>query len=158
MEDMIAEQFIGSDKSKGMSNFAGNFSVMFMVIAILFLFIAPVFGLVILLVSIIAFIMSYFNYVDYEYELFKGDITVTKIYKASIRKVACKIEKNNIKNVYREKDSNDNKASKFYNTNIKGLKIYTFELKDNKKVKLALNDEMSKLVDIYYKSNMQLYR
>ncbi|MFR1905587.1 MAG: hypothetical protein ACLS28_07580 [Clostridium neonatale] len=39
-------------------------------------------------------------YIDYEYEMFEGNITISKIYRASKRKLAQKIDKDQVKRVY----------------------------------------------------------
>lgn len=102
------------------------------------------------------FIGSYFMYVDYEYELFEGNITVSKIYKASKRKLVQKIDRDEVRKVYvvERKDALKNGVQAYYNTNLAGLKIYTFELKNQKKVQLALNEKFSEIVHIYYKQKL----
>lgn len=95
-------------------------------------------------------------YIDYEYELFNGDITVTKVYNASRRKIAQKIDRTEVRRVYltERKDALKKGATAYYNSNINGLNIYTFELNNNKVVQLALNEEMEKIVKIVYIQKM----
>ena len=91
-------------------------------------------------------------YIDYEYELYNGDITITKVYKASRRKIAQKIDKDAVRRVYltARKDALKKGVTTYYNTNLEGLNIYTFELNNNKVVQLALNEELEKIVKIIY--------
>lgn len=91
-------------------------------------------------------------YIDYEYELYNGDITITKVYNASRRKIAQKISRDDVRKVYltERKDALKSGVAAYYNTNINGLKIYTFELNNNKIIQLALNEELEKIVKIIY--------
>ena len=116
------------------------------------IFSLPIIGVALAIVAVLLFLGSYVMYVDYEYELYNGDITVTKVYNASRRKVAQKFSKEAVRRVYptQNKDALKKGVAAFYNTNLNGLKIYTFELSNNKVVQLALNEEMEKIVKIIY--------
>lgn len=154
--EVILEQFIPSDKPKRMSNMLKNISFVFGALAIMVIFGSFVIGIALAIVAIGLFIGSYIMYIDYEYELFNGDITITKVYNASKRKVAQKIAKDAVRRVYLTERKNALKkdVTAYYNTNIKELNIYTFELNNNKIVQLALNKDMEKIVKIVYAQNM----
>ncbi|WP_160687506.1 EI24 domain-containing protein [Clostridium sp. C2-6-12] len=154
--EVILEQFIPSDKPKRISNTLKNVAIIFGILAIMTIFNIPVIGIVLAVVAVILFLGSYMMYVDFEYELYNGDITVTKVYNASRRKIAEKINKDNVKRVYLTQRNNElkNGATAYFNTNIKGLNIYTFELNNNKVLQLALNEEMEKIVKIIYVQKM----
>ena len=95
-------------------------------------------------------------YIDYEYELYNGDITITKVYNASRRKIAQKINRDEVRRVYltERKDALKKGVTTYYNTNLDGLNIYTFELNNNKVVQVALNEELEKIVKIIYVQKM----
>jgi len=95
-------------------------------------------------------------YIDYEYELYNGDITITKVYNASRRKIFQKINRDEVRRVYltERKDALKKGVATYYNTNLDELKIYTFELSNNKVVQLALNQELEKVVKIIYSQKM----
>ncbi len=154
--EVVLEQFIPSDKPKRISNLLKNIAILFAVFALMMIFSLPIIGVALAIVAVLLFLGSYVMYVDYEYELFNGDITVTKVYNASRRKVAQKISKEAVTRVYptQKKDALKNGVAAFYNTNLNGLKIYTFELSSNKVVQLALNEEMEKIVKIIYVQKM----
>lgn len=154
--EVVLEQFIPSDRTKRFSNMLKNFSITFGVIALMFVFASIIIALAFGLVAAALFIGSYLMYIDYEYELYNGDITITKVYNASRRKIAQKINKDSVKRVYYTEKNNSQKkdATTYYNTNINGLNRYTFELSDNKKIELALNSEMEKIVKIIYVQKM----
>jgi Na+-transporting methylmalonyl-CoA/oxaloacetate decarboxylase gamma subunit len=75
---------------------------------------------------------------------------------ASKKKIAQKINKDDVRRVYVTERRNALKkdAIAYYNTNIKGFNIYTFELNNNKVIQLALNEEMEKIVKIIYVQKM----
>lgn len=150
--EVVLEQFIPADKPKRISNMFKTLATIFGVVAIMFVFASIIIAIAFGLVAVAFFIVSYLMYVDFEYELFNGDITVSKVYNASRRKIAQKIAKEEVKRVYltERQDSVKKDATAYYNTNIKGLNIYTFELNNNKIVQLALNEEMEKIVKIMY--------
>lgn len=154
--EVILEQFIPSDKPKRISNALKNIAMVFGILAIMMSFNLPVVGIALAIVAVLFFLGSYVMYVDFEYELFNGDITVTKVYNASRRKVAQKINKDDVRRVYltQRKDALKNGTTAYFNTNINGLNIYTFELNNNKVVQLALNEEMEKIVKIIYVQKM----
>lgn len=133
-----------------------NLSIVFGIITIMFVFASPIIAIALAIVSIAFFVGSYLMYIDYEYELFNGDITITRVYNASRRKIAQKINKDDVRRVYPTERKNALKkgVAAYYNTNIRDLNIYTFELSNNKTVQLALNAEMEKIVKIIYVQKM----
>lgn len=152
--EIVLEQFIASDKPKRLSNLFKRLATIFLISALAFvlLFGAIIVGIAFIIVAAAFFVGSYLMYVDFEYELFNGDITVTKVYNASRRKIVQKINKENVNRVVltQRKDSSKNGVVPYYNTNIQGLNIYTFELNSGKSVQLALNEEMEKFIKIIY--------
>jgi len=154
--EVILEQFIPSDRSKRISNMLKRISFIFFIIAIMIVMGVPIIGIALGIVGLIFFIGSYLVYIDYEYELYNGDITITKIYNASRRRLAQKISRDNVRRVYltERKDALKKGVTAYYNTNLEGLKIYTFELNNNKVVQIALNEELEKIVKIIYVHKM----
>lgn len=154
--EVVLEQFISSDRPKRISNTLKNLSIAFGVVALMIVFGSFIIGIALGIVALIFFIGSYLMYIDYEYELYNGDITITKVYNASRRKIAQKINKDSVKRVYltERKDALKKNVTAYYNTNLDGLKIYTFELNNNKNVQVALNAEMEKFVKIIYAQSM----
>lgn len=154
--EVILEQFIPSDKPKRISNTLKNISMVFGVLALMTIFGSIIIGIALAIVAVLLFLGSYAMYIDFEYELFNGDITVTKVYNASRRRVAQKINRDDVRRVYltQRKDALKNGVTAYFNTNINGLNIYTFELNNNKVVQLALNEEMEKIVKIIYVQKM----
>lgn len=150
--EVVLEQFIPADRPKRISNMLKTLAIASCVLAIMFIFGSIIIAIALAIVATALFIGSYLMYVDFEYELFNGDITVTKVYNASRRKVAQKIYKDEVKRVYltNRKDAFKKGTDAYYNSNIKGLNIYTFELNNNKSIQLALNEEMEKIVKIIY--------
>ena len=154
--EVVLEQFIASDKPKRISNMFKNLAIAFGVIALMLIFASLIIAIALAIVAAAFFVGSYLMYIDYEYELFNGDITVTKVYNASRRKIAHKIDRTEVRRVYltERKDALKKGAIAYYNSNINGLNIYTFELNNNKVVQLALNEEMEKIVKIVYIQKM----
>lgn len=150
--EVVLEQFIPSDKPKRISNILQKISIVFLVVGLMIVFASPIIGIALIIVALIFFVGSYFMYIDYEYELYNGDITITKVYNASRRKIAQKISRDDVRKVYitERKDALKSGVAAYYNTNINGLKIYTFELNNNKIIQLALNEELEKIVKIIY--------
>lgn len=150
--EVVLEQFIPSDKPKRISNILQKISIVFLVVGLMIVFASPIIGIALIIVALIFFVGSYCMYIDYEYELYNGDITITKVYNASRRKIAQKISRDDVRKVYITERKNALKSgvSAYYNTNINGLKIYTFELNNNKIIQLALNEELEKIVKIIY--------
>lgn len=150
--EVVLEQFIPSDKPKRISNILQKISIVFFVVGLMIVFASPIIGIALIIVALIFFVGSYFMYIDYEYELYNGDITITKVYNASRRKIAQKISRDDVRKVYitERKDALNSGVAAYYNTNINGLKIYTFELNNNKIIQLALNEELEKIVKIIY--------
>lgn len=155
--EVVLEQFIPSDRPKRISNTLKTISILFLVVAIMTVFASRIIAIALLIVALLFFLGSYFVYVDYEYELYNGDITITKVYNASRRKVAQKVNRNEVKRVYftERKDALKKGVKAYYNTNINGLNIYTFELNNNKVVQLALNEELERIVKIVYVQKMK---
>lgn len=154
--EVVLEQFIASDKPKRISNMFKNLAIAFGVIALMLIFASLIIAIALAIIAAAFFVGSYLMYIDYEYELFNGDITVTKVYNASRRKIAQKIDRTEVRRVYltERKDALKKGATAYYNSNINGLNIYTFELNSNKVVQLALNEEMEKIVKIVYVQKM----
>lgn len=154
--EIVLEQFIPSDRPKRVSRMLRNLAIAFGILAIMFVFGAPIIAIALAIAAVACFIASFLMYVDFEYELFNGDITVSKIFNASRRKVAQKIDKEEVKRVYLTEKRNAFKkgADAYYNSNMDGLNIYTFELNNNKEIQLALNKEMEKYIKIIYVKKM----
>ena len=79
--DEIFEQLIECDKGKGRVKILQGLAMILVVLSAFFLLSSLVIAIVMLLLAIGAFILSYLSYVEYEYELYNKTITVTKIYK-----------------------------------------------------------------------------
>ena len=154
--EVILEQFIPSDRPKRISNMLKNIAILFGVVALMSIFGSIIIGIASAIVCLIFFVGSYLVYIDYEYELYNGDITITKVYNASRRKIAQKIDKDAVRRVYLtgRKDALKKGVTAYYNTNLEGLNIYTFELSNNKVVQVALNEELEKIVKIIYVQSM----
>ena len=154
--EVILEQFIPSDKPKRMSNIFKNVAIAFFAIGVMVIFGSILIGIVLEILALVFFIGSYLMYIDYEYELYNGNITITKVYNASRRKIAKVINRDQVKRVYptEKKDALKKDVLAFYNSNLEGLKIYTFELNDNKVIQVALNSELEKMVKILYSQVM----
>ena len=150
--EVILEQFIPSDRPKRISNMLRNIAILFGVVALLTVFGSIIIGIALGIVALGFFVGSYTMYIDYEYELYNGDITITKVYNASRRKIFQKINRDEVRRVYltERKDALKKGVATYYNTNLDELKIYTFELSNNKVVQLALNQELEKVVKIIY--------
>lgn len=150
--EVVLEQFISSDRPKRISNILKKLSIAFGIGALAMSFGSLIIGIVLGIVALMFFIGSYLMYVDYEYELYNGDITVTKVYNASRRKIARKINRDEVQRIYPTggKDVSNKSIIKYYNTNLDGLNIYNFELSNNKVVQLALNSELEKIIKIIY--------
>jgi len=154
--EVILEQFIPSDRPKRISNMLKNISIVFFIVALMSIFGSIIIGIALGILGLIFFVGSYLMYIDYEYELYNGDITITKVYNASRRKIAQKINKDQVRRVYltERKDALKKGVTTYYNTNLDGLNIYTFELNNNKVVQVALNQQLEKIVKIIYVQSM----
>lgn len=154
--EIFLEQFIPSDKNNQSLK-----KIKIIVIAtilagvVLFFMISPVLAFILQISAVGFFFISYFSFVDYEYELFNGNIDVSKIYAGSKRKFVKHINNEDVELVY-ESSNNINSKQALFNKNIKGLTVYTFQFKDGKKVQLALNEQLEKIVKIVYRSKMQI--
>lgn len=151
--DIVLEQFIASDRPKRISNIFRNLAIVLAIIGVLTFIASNIIGIASEIAAASLFIGSYFMYIDYEYEMFEGNITVSKIYRASKRKMVQKIDRNEVKKVYvvERKDALKKGVKAYYNSNLDDLKIYNFELNNQKTIQLALNKKMYDMVDIYYK-------
>lgn len=154
--EVFLEQFIACDKDK--QSFK-NVKIIIIAVILLGVFIFffgwPIIALVIQIAALIFFAVTYFSFVDYEYELYNGNIDISKIYAGSKRKTAQKIIIEDVESVY-ESSNNIDKKQALFNNNIKGLKVYTFKLKGNKLVQLALNEELEKIVKIVYRRKIEI--
>lgn len=157
--EVALEQFISSDKSKKTLNTMKNVSIALISIGLILLivFLLPI-GFVVLAAGLISLIIRRFSYVDYEYELFNGNIDISKIYSCTKRKLVQKIKVEDVESVWVTQNNqiNQNGAKAFFNSNRNGLTIYTFQLRDMKRIQLALNDELAKAVKIIYRSKITL--
>lgn len=149
--DEVFEQFIECDKTKTTSKLLKGLSMVFLVLSAFFLTASLIITIVMGLIALGLFILSFLVYVEYEYEVFNDTITISKIYNESKRKVAKAVSLGDVRKVYENTKSNGSKDKKtYYNTNIKGLSVYTFELNDNSSIELALNDKLKRRIGIVY--------
>lgn len=154
--EVFLEQFIACDKNIKILKNIKTMIISILIFGVLvFFMISPTIALLIQMIAIIFFVITYFSFIDYEYELFNGNIDVSKIYAGSRRKVVKKINFEEVEVVYKSSNNIISKEALF-NKNIKNLNIYTFEFKDSKKVHLALNDELEKVVKIIYRGKLQI--
>ena len=155
--EVALEQFISSDKSKKTFNLMKNISIALIVIGLILLmvFLKPI-GFVVLIMGVILLIIRRYSYVDYEYELYNGNIDISKIYSCTKIKLVQKISVEDVESVYiaKNNDINKNGAKVFFNSNRDGLKVYTFQLRNNNKIQVALNSELEKTVKIIYRSKI----
>lgn len=156
--DTVLEQFIASDRPKRISNGFRNLAILLAIAGVLMFMSLNIIGIALEIAAAALFVASYFMYIDYEYEMFEGNITISKIYRASKRKLVQKIDKDEVRKVYvvERKDALKKGVQAYYNTNLDGLKIYTFELNNQKVVQLALNKKISDMVDIYYRQKLTM--
>ena len=154
--EVFLEQFIACDKDKQSFKNVKIITIAVILLGLfIFFFVWPIIALVIQIAALIFFIVTYFSFVDYEYELYNGNIDISKIYAGSKRKTAQKIIIEDVESVY-ESSNNIYKKQALFNNNIKGLKVYTFKLKGNKLVQLALNEELEKIVKIVYRRKIEI--
>lgn len=157
--EVALEQFISSDKSKKTFNLMKNISIALIVIGLILLmvFLKPI-GFVVLIMGVILLIIRRYSYVDYEYELYNGNIDISKIYSCTKRKMVQRIKVEDVDEVYVTQNSQIAKsgAKAFFNSNIKDLTIYTFKLKNSQRVQVALNKELEKVIKIIYRSKIML--
>lgn len=157
--EVALEQFISSDKSKKTFNLMKNISVALIVIGLILLivFLKPI-GFVVSIMGVILLTIRRYSYVDYEYELYNGNIDISKIYSCTKRKLVQKINAEDVESVYitKNNDINKNGAKAFFNSNRDGLIVYTFQLRNNNKIQVALNSELEKTVKIIYRSKIIL--
>ncbi|WP_294377782.1 hypothetical protein [uncultured Clostridium sp.] len=154
--EVFLEQFIACDKDKQSFKNVKIITIAVILLGLfIFFFVWPIIALVIQIAALIFFVVTYFSFVDYEYELYNGNIDISKIYAGSKRKTAQKIIIEDVESVY-ESSNNIDKKQALFNNNIKGLKVYTFKLKGNKLVQLALNEELEKIVKIVYRRKIEI--
>ena len=154
--EVFLEQFIACDKSKQTLKSVKIMAISVIVIGVvIFLFISPLLAILLQLAAIGVFLFTYFSFVDYEYELYNGNIDISKIYAGSKRKTVEKISTEDVDAVYESSNNIDAKQALF-NNNIKGLKVYTFKLKGSRTVQLALNEELEKIVKIVYRAKIEI--
>ena len=149
MEEVF-EQFIECDKRKTTSNILKGLSMVFFVLSAFFLTISVLVSIVMGVIALALFILSFLSYVEYEYELFNDTINISKIYNESRRKTVKSISRGDVKKVYENNANIKKDKNAFYNSNIKGLSVYTFELNDNTKIELALNDKLKRRIGTVY--------
>ena len=107
--DEIFEQLIECDKGKGRVKILQGLAMILVVLSAFFLLSSLVIAIVMLLLAIGAFILSYLSYVEYEYELYNKTITVTKIYNESKRKIVANISMEDVRKVYESTNNTNNK-------------------------------------------------
>ncbi|MDO5517968.1 MAG: DUF6106 family protein [Clostridium sp.] len=157
--EVALEQFISSDKSKKTLDIMKNISIGLICIGVILIMIfLQSIGFVLALIGLALLILRRFSYVDYEYELYNGNIDISKIYSCTKRKLVQKIKVEDVESVYVTQDSQIGKdgAKSLFNSNRDGLTVYTFQLKDRQKIQVALNDELEKAVKIIYRSKITL--
>ena len=79
MEEVF-EQFIECDKRKTTSNILKGLAMVFFVLSAFFLTISLLVSIVMGVIALALFILSFLSYVEYEYELFNDTINISKIY------------------------------------------------------------------------------
>ena len=155
--EVALEQFISSDKSKNILMILKNISLGLICLGLILLmiFFRPI-GFVLLIMGLILLFARKFVYVDYEYELYNGNIDISKIYSCTKRKMVQRIKVEDVDEVYVTQNSQIAKsgAKAFFNSNIKDLTIYTFKLKNSQRVQVALNKELEKVIKIIYRSKI----
>ncbi|WP_244834037.1 hypothetical protein [Clostridium sp. BJN0001] len=154
MDEIVVEQFIPSDKPKSFCKMLHKLAIIFAIVGFPMLVLAIVVGIAMEIGAILLFISSYLFYVDFEYEMFEGTITITKIYYASIRRIKKKILKEQVVKVYKTPKNEQYSKKGFYNTNINGLVIYTLVLSNKSKIQLALDEKFEKMVTITYRQQL----
>ncbi|MBE6062824.1 MAG: hypothetical protein E7207_04525 [Clostridium butyricum] len=157
--EVALEQFISSDKSKNILIILRNISYGLILLGLILsmIFFKPI-GIIILLLGVILLYIRRFSYVDYEYELYNGNIDISKIYSCTKRKMVQRIKVEDVEEIWVTQSSQigKNGAKVFFNSNIKNLVIYTIKLKNSKKVQVALNEELEKVIKIIYRSKIIL--
>ena len=149
--DEIFEQLIECDKGKGRVKILQGLAMILVVLSAFFLLSSLVIAIVMLLLAIGAFILSYLSYVEYEYELYNKTITVTKIYNESKRKIVANISMEDVRKVYESTNNTNNKNKvSYYNTKVSGLNIFTFEMNDNRIIELALNEKLKRRISTVF--------
>ena len=155
--EVFLEQFIPSDKDKETLKMIKIIVIAVLLVGIMIFFtISSIIAVVLQIAAVVFFFISYFSFVDYEYELYNGNIDISRIYAGSTRRVAGKINKEDVERIYETLEIS-NKSQALFNKNIKELKIYTFEMKDNKKIQLAINEELEDMIKIIYRGKVEIY-
>lgn len=149
--DEIFEKLIECDKGKGRVKILQGLAMILVVLSAFFLLSSLVIAIVMLLLAIGAFILSYLSYVEYEYELYNKTITVTKIYNESKRKIVANISMEDVRKVYESTNNTNNKNKvSYYNSKVSGLNIFTFEMNDNRIIELALNEKLKRRISTVF--------
>ncbi|WP_196001739.1 hypothetical protein [Clostridium sp. 1001271B_151109_B4] len=149
--DEIFEQLIECDKGKGMVKLLQGLAMVLVVLSAFFLLSSLVIAIVMLLLAVGSFILSYLCYVEYEYELYNKSITITKIYNESKRKVVANISMEDVRKVYESNNNTNNKNKvSYYNSKVNGLSIFTFEMNDNRIIELALNEKLKRRISTVF--------
>lgn len=97
--EIILEWFIPSDIFKRISDILKKVASILVIVGMLAILESFLITIIIEIIALLIFIESYFMHVDYEYELYNGNITIINIYNASIRRVAQIINLNDVKTV-----------------------------------------------------------
>ena len=149
--DEIFEQLIECEKRKKLVKLLQGLAMVLVVLSAFFLLSSLVIAIVMLLLAVGSFILSYLCYVEYEYELYNKSITITKIYNESKRKVVANISMEDVRKVY-ESTNNTNYKNKvsYYNSKVNGLSIFTFEMNDNRIIELALNEKLKRRISTVF--------
>lgn len=157
--ESVMEQFIPSDKSRGFSRLLKNISIAIAVLGVVNIILSLPLAIISEFIAAALFVFSYVSYVDYEYEVVNETITITKIYNCSRRRIISTFDRDQVKKVSLtgQKDIKRRGSLVCYNSQLEGLTVYTFELQNNKKLQLALNEELEKMVKIYYRQVLTNY-
>lgn len=157
--ESVMEQFIPSDKSRGFSRLVKNISIAIAVLGVFNLILSLPLAVIFEFIAAALFVFSYVSYVDYEYEVVNETVTITKIYNCSRRRIISTFDRDQVKKVSLtgQSDIKRRGSSVCYNSQLDGLTVYTFELQNNKRLQLALNEELEKMVKIYYRQVLTNY-
>ena len=84
--EVFLEQFIAADKSKQKLKNVKTIVIAIIVVGVLMFFlVSPLLALIMQIAAVVFFFVTYFSFIDYEYELFNGNIDVSKIFAGSKR-------------------------------------------------------------------------
>lgn len=154
--EIFLEQFIPSDKDKRMLKKSKIASIIVIAAGVvLFFTVSPLLAVILQIAAVLFFVVSYFSFIDYEYELFNGNIDISKIYAGSIRKAVQRINKEDVEAVY-QFTGRTNRGQSFFNSNVDNLNVYSFKLRNGNQVQLALNEEMENIIKIIYRGKIEI--